>query len=169
MQGEYQKRTDSDGFTHVSYSGTPGARLRIKSGDVGLTTDEIIGNRGSYQSEEGYNEVLQDLEGGLTVTGAHLRPNGDVVIETNNGIIIEGKAAKVLYNNFFNSKVRGDDRTTTGDSGTSTIPTVTSNEALPTVELPVGNITAEMVNEENKKANERVETPQRPSNRYYPK
>ncbi len=59
--------------------------------------------------------------------------------------------------------VRGDDRTITGDSGTSTTPTVTSSGALPTVELPVGNITAEMVSEENKKANERVETPQRPS------
>lgn len=59
--------------------------------------------------------------------------------------------------------VRGDDRTTTGDSGTSTTPTVTSSENLPTTELPVGNITAEMINEENKKANERVETPQRPS------
>lgn len=59
--------------------------------------------------------------------------------------------------------VRGDDRADTGDSGTATIPTVTSSEGLPTVELPVGNITAEMVSEENKKANERVETPQRPS------
>ncbi len=59
--------------------------------------------------------------------------------------------------------VRGDDRTTTGDSGTSTTPTVTSSEGLPTTELPVGNITAEMVSEENKKANEKVETPQRPS------
>lgn len=59
--------------------------------------------------------------------------------------------------------VRGDDRTTTGDSGTSTTPTVTSSGGLPTTELPVGNITAEMVSEENKKANERVETPQRPS------
>lgn len=59
--------------------------------------------------------------------------------------------------------VRGDDRTTTGDSGTSTTPTVTSSEGLPTTELPTGNITAEMVNEENKKANEKVETPQRPS------
>lgn len=60
--------------------------------------------------------------------------------------------------------VRGDGRRdTTGDSGTSTTPTVTSSEDLPTTELPVGNITAEMVNEENKKANERVETPQRPS------
>ena len=60
--------------------------------------------------------------------------------------------------------VRGDDRRdTTGDSGTSTTPTVASSEDLPTTELPVGNITAEMVNEENKKANERVEAPQRPS------
>ena len=60
--------------------------------------------------------------------------------------------------------VRGDDRRdTTGDSGTSTTPIVTSSEDLPTTELPVGNITAEMVSEENKKANERVETPQRPS------
>lgn len=59
--------------------------------------------------------------------------------------------------------VRGDDRTITGDSGTSTIPAVTSSEGLPTTESPVGNITAEMVSEENKKANERVETPQRPS------
>lgn len=59
--------------------------------------------------------------------------------------------------------VRGDDRRdTTGDSGTSTTPTVTSSEDLPATELPAGNITAEMVNEENKKANERVETPQRP-------
>lgn len=59
--------------------------------------------------------------------------------------------------------VRGDDRTDTGDSGTATTPTVTSSEGLPTTELPAGNITAEMVSEENKKANERVETPQRPS------
>lgn len=59
--------------------------------------------------------------------------------------------------------VRGDDRADTGDSGTATIPTVTSSEGLPTTESPTGNITAEMVSEENKKANERVETPQRPS------
>lgn len=59
---------------------------------------------------------------------------------------------------------RGDDRRdTTGDSRTSTVPTVTSSEDLPVVEIPVGNVTPEMVNEENKKANERVEAPQRPS------
>ena len=65
--------------------------------------------------------------------------------------------------------VRGDNRGTTGDSGTATIPTVTSSENLPTTEIPVGNITAEMVEEENKKSNARIETPQRTSgsNQFY--
>lgn len=58
---------------------------------------------------------------------------------------------------------RGDDRgDTTGDSGTATTPTV-GISTLPTTEIPVGNITQEMVAEENKKTNERIETPQRPS------
>lgn len=59
--------------------------------------------------------------------------------------------------------IKGDDRKdTTGDSGTPTIPTVDTS-TLHTTEVPVGNITQEMVAEENKKTNERVETPQRPS------
>ena len=58
---------------------------------------------------------------------------------------------------------RGDDRETTGDSGTTTTPIVTSSEGLPTVDTPVGNITIEMVSEENKSTNGRVETPKRPS------
>ena len=50
---------------------------------------------------------------------------------------------------------------TTGDSGTSTIPPV-STEGLPVVtyEPPVGNVTATQVKDENKETNNRVETPQ---------
>lgn len=59
--------------------------------------------------------------------------------------------------------VKGDDRKdTTGDSGTATIPSVGTSNLPETTEAPVGNITQEMVAEENKKANERVETPQPP-------
>ena len=59
--------------------------------------------------------------------------------------------------------VKGDDRKdTTGDSGTATIPPVGTSNLPETTEAPVGNITQEMVAEENKKANERVEMPQRP-------
>lgn len=50
---------------------------------------------------------------------------------------------------------------TTGDSGTSTIPPV-STEGLPVVtyEPPIGNVTATQVKDENKETNSRVETPQ---------
>ena len=67
--------------------------------------------------------------------------------------------------------VRGDNRTHTGDSQTATTPPVGSSEALPTTETPVGNITTEMVSEENKQTNRRVEMPARPkqgeSKKYY--
>lgn len=58
---------------------------------------------------------------------------------------------------------RGDDRGSTGDSQTSTVPSVDTNVLPSTNDVPVGNITQEMVAEENKKTNERIETPQRPS------
>ena len=50
---------------------------------------------------------------------------------------------------------------TTGDSGTSTIPPV-STEGLPviTYEPPVGNVTVTQVKDENRETNSRVETPQ---------
>ena len=55
---------------------------------------------------------------------------------------------------------------TTGDSGTSTIPPV-STEGLPVVtyEPPVGNVTATQVKDENKETNSRMETPQSLDNR----
>lgn len=59
--------------------------------------------------------------------------------------------------------VKGDDRKdTTGDSGTATIPPVGTSNLPETTETPVGNITQEMVAEENKKTNDRMETFQPP-------
>jgi hypothetical protein len=50
---------------------------------------------------------------------------------------------------------------TTGDSGTPTVPTVNGQDLpVDTYEPPVGNITPQMVAEENKKANENAPTPQ---------
>lgn len=53
------------------------------------------------------------------------------------------------------------EKDTTGDSGTSTVPSV-NGEGLPitTYEPPVGNVTATQVSDENKQSNERAETPQ---------
>lgn len=50
---------------------------------------------------------------------------------------------------------------TTGDSGTPTVPTVNGQDLpVDTYEPPVGNITPQMVAEENKKANENAPTPE---------
>lgn len=57
--------------------------------------------------------------------------------------------------------VKGDNRTTTGDSQTTTVPSVESSEGLPTIELPVGDVTAETIQEENKELNENAETQQK--------
>ena len=54
---------------------------------------------------------------------------------------------------------RGDSRETTGDSGTAIVPPVIISESLPTTETPIGNITKEMVAEENKSTNSRTESP----------
>mgnify|MGYP002647807254 FL=1 len=51
------------------------------------------------------------------------------------------------------------ERETTGDSGTSTVPPVNAGP-VDTYEPPVGNITSQMVAEENKKANENAPTTQ---------
>lgn len=51
------------------------------------------------------------------------------------------------------------ERETTGDSGTTTVPPV-NDGPVDTYEPPVGNITPQMVAEENKKANENAPTPQ---------
>lgn len=49
---------------------------------------------------------------------------------------------------------------TTGDSGTPTVPPFNNAGPVDTYEPPVGNITPQMVAEENKKANENAPTPQ---------
>lgn len=53
------------------------------------------------------------------------------------------------------------EKDTTGDSGTSTVPSV-NGEGLPvtTYEPPVGNVTSTQVSDENKQSNERTETTQ---------
>ena len=57
--------------------------------------------------------------------------------------------------------VKGDNRTTTGDSQTTTVPSVESSEGLPTIESPVGDVTAETIQEENKELNEDADAQQK--------
>lgn len=177
VTGTYKKTTDTDGFTHVKYEGPGIARFRIKSGDYGISLDDLIGSKDEYESEDSYNEVVADATSdGLQIGNSTLRPDGSVSIETENGITIEGDAAKLIYDKLFNPTVRGDDRINTGSDATSTTPPVGNNnkgnnkggkpktddelDAEETNGTAVGNVTKEMVAEENKATNARVESPQ---------
>lgn len=60
---------------------------------------------------------------------------------------------------------KGDDRDTTGDSGTTTVPPVNSNNIIPTIQSPIGNITKDMVTEENKRINDQALNPQQLDNK----
>lgn len=59
---------------------------------------------------------------------------------------------------------RGTDREASGTEGGSTVPAVNTNQAEPTP-VAVGNITSDMVLEENKASNDRVDTPTNLDNR----
>jgi len=60
---------------------------------------------------------------------------------------------------------KGDDRDTTGDSGTTTVPPVNSTNIIPTIQSPIGNITKDMVTEENKRINDQALNPQQLDNK----
>lgn len=156
-----RQTTEKDGVKTTKYGNRNGDKiisgtgLSINKDDIPASELESIKDMLSDMGDTAKFELLElrEIDGKYAGT---VRVNGLI-----NGVPILNKFEFIFDKN--PDKLRGDDRTDTGDSGTSTTPPVTSSEALPTTELPVGNITAEMVNEENKKANERVETPQRPS------
>lgn len=156
-----RQTTEKDGVKTTKYGKRKGDKiisgtgLSINKDDIPASELESIEDMLSDMGDTAKFELLELREKDGKYAGT-VRVNG----------LIDGAPVINNFEFIFDKnpdKLRGDDRTTTGDSGTSTTPTVTSSRDLPTTELPVGNITAEMVNEENKKANERVETPQRPS------
>ena len=156
-----RQTTEKDGVKTTKYGKRKGDKiisgtgLSINKDDIPASELESIEDMLSDMGDTAKFELLELREKDGKYAGT-VRVNGLI-----NGAPVIDNFEFIFDKN--PDKLRGDDRTATGDSGTSTTPTVTSSEDLPTTELPVGNITAEMVNEENKKANERVETPQRPS------
>jgi hypothetical protein len=120
VEGTYTK-TEKDGFIHGKYSGPGVAKFRVTPSNTGLTLDELIGSKDEYQSEDKYNEVIEDInDGGLAIDDFTVRPDGSVFISTDSQIAIEGKAAKEIYNQLFNPTINGDDRTATGDKSKPT-------------------------------------------------
>lgn len=103
--GEYIAKTDADGFTHITYSGQGVAKHKVKAGDFGLSSEQLVGKKEDYNTEEAYNEVVKDSQDkGFTIDKVTVRPDGEISIETPDGITIEGEAAKTIYDNLFGEK-----------------------------------------------------------------
>ena len=100
--GQYESTTDSDGFTHINYTGQSQAKIHFSNDDVGLTIEDITGPRDSYYIQENYDNVKTDTEqGNITIDKVTIRPDGTISIQTDNEITIEGEPAKKIYDHFF--------------------------------------------------------------------
>ena len=143
-----------------------------KRADGTVITEKDVTDDDIVEAKETINNLLsnpltQETPSSIMVNKLIIAPDGKVFADTN----INGETVRLPLkkNPLEVSRVRGVDKDETGDSKTATVPPVTTSADLPVVEIPVGDITAEMVSEENKKANARVEAPQRPSkgSQYY--
>lgn len=111
---------------------------------------------------------------------------GDVVISSdrfqNAQYTIQNAMSKVNNDNIFKDRfsaeykrtiekvdnAKGDNRNTTGSTGTSTVPPVNNTDntvSIPEISSPIGNITKEMVATENKKINDQTLNPQQLDNK----
>ena len=98
----YIQTIDDNGFIHIKHEGAPAFKLKVKSSDLQSSLDDLIGKREDFQTEEGYNEILEDAQGkGLTIVQIIIRPDNTISIQTTNGITIEGGAAKEILNKYF--------------------------------------------------------------------
>lgn len=79
-------------------------RKRIDLKDFDLSVEEILGDPKDYISKEAYDEVKKDLIEGKTFIDYVSTENGEIVIYTSDGSFIEGKAASIINDKYFNKK-----------------------------------------------------------------
>jgi hypothetical protein len=104
-EGKYTFSTNEDGNTTVSFEGHVPAKFKISNEDVGLSVDELIGDKSSFSSEENYNDVADAAKKGeIIINEAFIDEFGNITIDTNQGITIEGEAAKKVFDKLFNQQ-----------------------------------------------------------------
>lgn len=79
-----------------------GKRIDLK--DFDLSVEEILGDPKDYISAEAYEEVKKDLIEGKTFIDSISTEDGELIIYTSNGGVIDGKAASIINDKYFNKK-----------------------------------------------------------------
>lgn len=99
-KGGYTITTDEYGFVHMKSINS--VRVRVIPDNFGLSEEDIIGKEEEYNSHSGYQDTLDNLRDEIQyIDKITVRPNGEVAIDVANGVPIEGKAAKIIYDKLF--------------------------------------------------------------------
>jgi hypothetical protein len=92
----------------VSYEGNFKAKRTVMPQEMlglGIDLEEVIGSEDDYNSKDSYKEVAEDVgQNGITINDVTIRPDGTVFIGTDNGIAVEGEAAKRIFEYAFENK-----------------------------------------------------------------
>lgn len=101
--GKYVVSSDSNGNTNIKFEGTGYAKIQFSADDIGLPIDSVIGTRDTYNTEESYQDLVESAKNGsLTIDSITINSSGEIVVhDINNGITIEGQAARTIYDKFF--------------------------------------------------------------------
>ena len=101
QEGKYIRTEDEDGFIKYTLDGSWTTGVKVTAETLGLTIDDLIGGRDSFNSQEGYEEGLEAYEDGAVVMQIVIRPNGTYFVLTDvEGLDIEGDAAERVYEKF---------------------------------------------------------------------
>lgn len=99
FEGKYKITTDEDGFTKITHSGDSVSELFTTPSDLGVTSDFIVGGAESFQTEEGYNDAIEEVNSGVKIVQIIIRPDNSVAVigRTIDGVIeITGEAANII-------------------------------------------------------------------------
>lgn len=101
QEGKYVKTEDEDGFIKYTLDGSFTKGVKVTAETLGLTVDELVGGRDSFNSQDGYELAVEEYEDGAVVMQIVIRPDGTYSVLTDvEGLAIEGDAAERIYEKF---------------------------------------------------------------------
>ena len=101
QEGKYIRTEDEDGFIKYTLDGSYTTGVKVTAETLGLTIDELIGGRDSFNSQDGYESAVEEYKDGAVVMQIVIRPDGTYSVSTDvEGLGVEGEAAERVYEKF---------------------------------------------------------------------
>ena len=99
--GKYVK-TERGDVVEYSLETSIHTGVKVTPGTLGVSVDALVGIVDDFDSQEAYEEVVEDYNNGAVITRIVIRANGEIVVYTNiDGLSeITGDAAETIFNKF---------------------------------------------------------------------